>query len=168
MAKFNFTFTDGARGGAFDAAKDAGDPFTTDDILEVLRPAAMRLKEIYQEAIRTTFQQRTGSLADSIDFEDNTAGGYAFFMVKPFGSHKGGAYARRSRAGSSSRKYAKHGRSVAKEAISNEELGYLLNYGAPRISATHWMENANDSAESEIQDIVENNFDELLKRKGLT
>ena len=168
MAKFTFEFQDKAGGAYFSANKSSsGDGVTVDDLLEVLRPAAMRLKEIYQEAIRKTFHQRTGSLAESIDFEDNASGGYASFVVKPFGSHKGGMYERRSRAGDSSRRYAKHGRKTTKKALKNEELAYFLEYGTPRIDATHWMETANEESEAEIQDIIEKEFDELLKRKGL-
>ena len=166
MAKFNFEFMDHSRGASIEASK-SDSALTTDELLEVLRPAAMRLKEIYQQAIRKTFRQRTGSLADSIDFEDNYGGGYVWFTVKPSGSHKGGAYQRRSRAGDSSGRYAKHNRKPTKKAIKNEELAYFLEYGTPRISASHWMENANDETEEEIQDIIEKGFDDLLAKKGL-
>ena len=169
MAKFNLSFQDHSGGAHMSASKEGSDELTLNDILEVLRPAAMRLKEIYQEAIRSTFQQRTGSLAESIDFEDNTIGtGYASFFVKPFGSHKGGMYQRKSRAGDSSARYAKHNRKTSKKKLKNEELAYLLEYGTPRISpGTHWMENANESAEEEIQQIIEDGYDALLKKKGL-
>ena len=169
MAKFNLSFQDGARGAYMDASKQNSESLGLDDILEVLRPAAMRLKEIYQEAIRSTFQQRTGSLAESIDFEDDTVGkNYACFIVKPFGSHKGGMYQRKSRAGDSSARYAKRNRNTSKKKLKNEELAYLLEYGTPRISpGTHWMENANESAEEEVQQIIEDGYDALLKKKGL-
>lgn len=165
MAKFNFTVSDS--GGFLAAEKQQGDTFSVDELLEVLRPAGLKLKEYYQEAIRTYFTQRTGSLADSIDIEDDYTSGYAFITVKPFGTHKGGTYARRSRAGSPSAKGAKHNRKPAKKGIKNEELAYLLEYGTPRINATHWMENTNDKVMDEIQQIVEDGFTQLLKKKGL-
>lgn len=166
MAKFKCDFSD------FDAylsaSKGSGEVFSTDDILEVLRPAALRLKDIYKEVIETTFRRRTGSLADSIDIEDNTIGSnYASITVKPFGTHKGGKYTRGSRAGAAGRRYAKHNRRPSTKAIKNEELAYLLEYGTPRIAATHWMESANEQSADEIHSIIEAEHDKLLKKKGL-
>ena len=147
-------------------SKDGGDTLTVDDLLEVLRPAAIMLRDHYKKVIETVFRRRTGTLADSIDFEDDYTGDYAFFFVKPFGSHKG-KYTRKSRAGDSSRKYAKHGRNPSTKAIKNEELAYLLEYGTPRIAATHWMENANEEIADQIQDTIDAEFTKLLQKKGL-
>lgn len=167
MAKFNCDFSDFD---AFLSAQNAtGDTFSVDELLEVLRPAALKLKEFYQKAIRSRFKQRTGSLAESIDIEDNYIGReYASITVKPFGTHKGGMYTRNSRAGSAGRRYAKHNRRPSTKKLKNEELAYLLEYGTPRIDATHWMENANEEVSDEIQGMVETEFDKLLKKKGLT
>lgn len=168
MAKFNCDFSDFD---AFLSAQNAtGDTFTVDELLEVLRPAALRLKEIYRNVIQRTFKQRTGSLAESIDIEDDTAGSnYAFITVKPFGTHKGGAYTRKSRAGAAGGKYAKHNRRPSTKKLKNEELAYLLEYGTPRISpGYHWMETANEESEDEIQGMIETEFDKLLQKKGLT
>lgn len=166
MAKFSCDFSDFD---AFLSAQNAtGDTFTVDELLEVLRPAALRLKELYQQTIRRTFKQRTGSLAESIDIEDNTIGrNYASVIVKPFGTHKGGLYTRNSRAGPAGRRYAKHNRRPSTKKLKNEELAYLLEYGTPRISATHWMENTNEQVADEIQRMIEEEFDKLLQKKGL-
>ena len=167
MAKFNCDFSD------FDAflsaQNSAGDTFSVDDLLEVLRPAGLRLKEIYRNTIQQTFNQRTGSLAESIDIEDDTVGReYAFITVKPFGVHKSGQYTRKSRAGAPGGRYRKHNRRPSSKKLKNEELAYLLEYGTPRISpGYHWMENANESSEDEVQGIIEAEFDKLLKEKGL-
>lgn len=165
MAKFKCEFQDYSA----DLSASGKGELSVDELLEVLRPAALRLKEFYQETIRRRFKQRTGSLADSIDIEDYyfRSSGEASIVVKPFGKHKGGSITRKSRAGSPTRRYAKHNRAVSAKAISNEELGYLLENGTPRISATHWMENANDEIGNTIQDMVEQEYDELLKKKGL-
>lgn len=166
MAKFSCDFD---TSGAHFSAENTYKAFTVDELLEVLRPAAIRLVEIYQNAITSRFKQRTGSLAKSIGFDDDTVGSsYAFITVKPFGTHKGGKYTRKSRAGSSGRKYAKHNRKPSTKALKNEELAYLLEYGTPRISATHWMESANEQSENEIMDIVEAEYDKLLEKKGFT
>ena len=166
MAKFYSDF--GVSGADLTFATGKDGVLSTDDLLEVLRPAAIRLKEHYRNAIIKRFQQRTGSLADSIDFEDNyLAGSYVSFVVKPYGKHKGGKYTRRSRAGDPTAKGAKHNRKPKTSGITNMELGYLLNYGTPRIQATHWMENANEEIAEELQSMIDNNFSDLLKKKGL-
>lgn len=165
MAKFNVSW--GTSFDMFEGSRESGDVFTTDDILECLRPAAMRLVERYKEAIRRYFKRRTGSLEDSIDFEDDITGPYAFILVKPFGKHKGSSYARKSRAGPADRKGAKHDRKPKKRELKNEEVGYLLEVGTPRIDATHWMENTNEAVADEVQDIIEGEYDKLLKKKGL-
>lgn len=168
MAKFTCEFSDPA-GGYLSAMKEHGDVLSVDDLLEVLRPAGLKLKEFYKKAILSRFKRRTGSLAESIDIEDNDSVslGYASITVKPFGKHKGGKYTRRSRAGSPTRKYAKHNRHPSTKALKNEELAYLLEYGTPRIPASHWMENTNEQVAEEIQDIVDDGFTDLLKKKGL-
>lgn len=169
MAKFNVRYSGDGALNTFFYSEGADDTFSVDDLLEVLRPAAIRLKEYYRETILRLFKKRSGSLADSINFEDdyNLSKGYVSFLVKPFGVHKGGKYTRRSRAGSPNARYAKHNRKPATKAIKNEELAYLLEYGTPRITATHWMETANEEIENEIQDMIEAEFDDLLKKKGL-
>lgn len=166
MAKFNFDF--GGIESDLNAANRGGDTFTADDLLEVLRPAAMRLVEAYRKTIKRLFKQRTGSLAESIDFDDDTIGkDYAFILVKPMGTHKGGKYTRKSRAGPAGRRYAKHNRKPLTKALKNEELAYLLEYGTPRISASHWMETTNEEVMDDIQGIIEEGYTNLLKKKGL-
>lgn len=166
MAKFNFEFSD--THGYLSGMKETDDTLTVDDLLEVLRPAALKLKEYYRQAVLSHFRRRTGNLADSFDIEDNYIGSrYGSITVKPFGTHKGGKYTRKSRAGSASRKYAKHNRAVSTKAIKNEELMYLLEHGTPRIPASHVIENTNDAKMDEIQNAVEDGFTDLLKKKGL-
>ena len=166
MAKFKVSYSsDYAH---LEAELERGDVLTNDDILECLRPAAMKLVEYYKQTIRKLFNQRTGSLAESIDFDDNTTGKYAFITVKPFGTHKGGKRTRKSRAGPAGSKNAKHNRKPSTKAITNAELGYLLEYGTPRISpGYHWMENTNEEVADEIQGMIEDEYTKLLKRKGL-
>lgn len=168
MAKFKVNFSENY--GRLSAGNSDFPTLGVDDLLETLRPAAMRLRDHYKETILKVFRRRTGSLSDSIDFEDDYMtgpGGYVSFTVKPEGTHKGGTYTRGSRAGSSDRKYAKHNRKVSTKKIKNNELAYLLEYGTPRIAASHWMESANEEIEEALQDMIEENFDRLLKEKGL-
>lgn len=167
MAKFKCNFN--AKTYAhMSGEKEASETLGLDDLLEVLRPAAMALKEKYQAKLRSLGLVLTGELADSIDFEDDTTGSnYARFIVQPFGRRKKGKRIRKSRAGPADRKYAKHSRSPKSRAATNEEIGYLLEVGTPRITAFHWMELTNDESEEEIQQIIDDNYTELLRKKGL-
>lgn len=166
MAKFNVTTS--TNWSFLEGEKEQGDVLTTDDVLECLRPAAMKLVDYYKQTIRRMFKRRTGSFEDSIDFEDDVTGPYAFIIVKPVGKHKGSHRTRKSRAGSPDRKYAKHNRSPSKRELTNQELGYLLEFGSPRMKqAYHWMESTNDAVGEEIQDIIEEAFTETLRKKGL-
>lgn len=180
MAKFSCDLSsieldDGRHGG--DHGSVSGSSFfselTADELLSVLRPAAEALKRRYQETILRLFKRRSGSLVESIQldedkFENNLKElNEAIIIVGPKGKHKKGKRAARSRAGSSDQKYAKHNREAKATAISNAELAYLLEFGTPRIAATHWMENTNEAVEDEIQGILDDGFTEVLKKKGL-
>lgn len=155
MAKFTCQMSD-TSGGYVAAQKESDDSISTEELLEVLRPAGAKLQEYYQQAIRARFKQWTGSLAASFGIKENDSGssGYASITVKPLGKHKGGAYARKDRT-------------TAAKGIKNEELLYLLEYGTPRIAASHVIEETNDQVGEEIQDIIESGYDDLLKKKGL-
>lgn len=164
MAKFNVKFqTDSSH---LNVEKEAGDTLTIDDLLNCLRPAALRLVEAYKATIRNYFNRRTGSFEDSIEQEDWNVRNDASIMVRPAGKHKGGNVLRKSKAGPADRRYAKHNREVDR-TLKNEELGYYFEVGTPRIAATHWMENTNEEVAEEIQDMIETEFDNLLRKKGL-
>ena len=47
------------------------------------------------------------------------------------------------------------------------EIAWILNYGSPRIAATHWLENANEEAEDEVIETQQAAWDELVTKKGL-
>lgn len=159
---------------SFSGSGNLSSGLTSEDIMSVLRPAAERLAEHYKTTILQLFKRRTGSLADSIKLSEGIKMDRAYMdsaeasiHVGPTGKHKGSRRAARSRAGDADRKYAKHKREAKATSLSNAELGYLLEFGTPRITATHWLENTNDAVEDEIQGIIDNEFTELLKRKGL-
>lgn len=182
MAKFNCDFsafeTRDGRHGSTGVGMDATDTFFSglhaDDLLSILRPAAEALRDYYISTILRLFKRRTGSLADSIQvvelvnsdrpyMDSSTAG----IFVGPRGRHKGSLRSARSRAGSPNRRYAKHNRDAKATTFSNAEIAYLLEFGTPRIAATHWMENTNEEVGEEIQDIIETEFNKLLDKKGL-
>lgn len=181
MAKFTCDFSPfedakgriGGKGGSISGDDTYFSGISSDDMLEIIRPAAELLKAHYKATINRLFTRRTGSLADSIDAEDfghdraHMDDRHAAIFVGPTGKHKGGKRGARSRAGSSTRKYAKHNRTARASTLTNAELGYLLEFGTPRISATHWMENANEEIEETIQQSIEEEYDKYLKSKGL-
>lgn len=182
MAKFSCDFTsvelnDGRHGSTsarFGGESKMSAGLTAEDLIAILRPAAEALRDHYRATIRRLFKQRTGSLADSIQAKEGLSLdreymdlSEASITVGPTGKHKGGNLGARSRAGSSDRRYAKHNRDAKARSISNAELAYFLEFGTPRISATHWMENANEEFEDTVQQIIEDEFDKMLKSKGL-
>ena len=168
MAKFKVEWASDkyTPGGYLTGERDAETAITGDDVFACLLPAAEKLVEYYKQTIRKLFKRRTGDFEESIGYDEIINKESALIRVKPMGRHSKSRNSRKSKAGSSSRRYAKHNRSVAAN-LNNEDLGYFLEYGTPRIKATHWMENTNESVEEEIQDIIEAEFNKLLDRKGL-
>ena len=126
--------------------------------MSILRPAAEFLRAKYQETIRDKFRQITGTLAESISIEQKSDDAGAYAHVAPKGKHPGSSTGKRKR---------RNGRSNGRYSGTNEEIAYILNYGSPRISPTHWLENANEEAADEIVAIEQQQWDELMTQKGL-
>lgn len=129
-----------------------------DEKMSVIRPAAEFLKTTYENVIRSKFRQRSGDLADSIAIEQKSDENGAYAHVSPKGKHRGSSTGKRKR---------RNGRSNGRYSGTNAEVAYILNYGSPRISATHWLENANDEAADEIIAIQQEKWDNLITQKGL-
>lgn len=152
MAKFTFNGID-----EISASFEQLAQITDDDKASVLMPAAELLKERQTQKIIDMFRQRTGDLAKSIAVELKGAGEDFHAYIFPKGKHRG----------SSTGKRMKKGRSSGKYSGTNAEVAYILNYGSPRINATHWLENANEEAESEVIAAGQNAWNSLLEQKGL-
>jgi len=172
VAKFKSKFSAPAGG---DLSGDG--PFfselSSEDMLSILRPAAQFLVDHYKSTITRLFRQRTGDLAKSIRADET---GYdraymdkseASITVGPMGKHGKSKRGARSRKGDSSNRYAKHKREAHSTTLSNSELGYLLEHGTPRIAATHWMENANEEIEDTVQQMIAEEYEKVLKSKGM-
>lgn len=153
MAKFSFNGLD-----EITASFDQLAQLTDEDRLSVIMPAARLLADRQKEKILQLFQQRTGKLADSIriDVKNGDEGAYAY--ITPKGNHPGSSTGKRKR---------KNGRSNGKYSGSNAEVANILNYGSPRIAATHWLENANEEAADEIVAAEQAAWDDLVTKKGL-
>lgn len=153
MAKFSFNGMDEISA-SFEQLSNLSDQ----DRLGVIMAGANVLVTRQKEKIVQLFQQRTGKLADSIKIavKDDGDGSYAY--ISPEGKHPGSGTGRRKR---------RNGRSNGKYSGTNAEVAYILNYGSPRISATHWLENANEEAEGEMMESMQAAWDDVLDTKGL-
>jgi hypothetical protein len=152
MAKFTFNGID-----EISASFEQLAQITDEDKASVLMPAAELLKERQTQKIIDMFRQRTGDLAKSIAVELKGAGEDFHAYIFPKGKHRG----------SSTGKRMKKGRSSGKYSGTNAEVAYILNYGSPRINATHWLEIANEEAESEVIAAEQEAWNGLLEKKGL-
>lgn len=131
---------------------------TDEDKLSVLMPAARLLMQRQKEKIIELFTQRTGDLAKSLTVQQKSddSGPVAVIYLK--GKHRGSSTGKRKR---------KNGRSNGKYSGTNAEVGYILNYGSPRIGATHWLDNANDEAQDEVMGAMQEAWNDVLESKGL-
>lgn len=131
---------------------------TDADKLNIIMPAAKLLLERQRNKIIQLFTQRTGDLANSLTIKEKTDGDNPVAVIYLKGKHKGSGTGKRKR---------KNGRSNGKYSGTNAEVGYILNYGSPRIAATHWLDNANDEAEEEVMETMQAAWDDVLESKGL-
>lgn len=152
MAKFNFNGMD-----EISASFEQLSRLTDEDKMSVIMPAAQLLLQRQKEKILSLFTQRTGDLANSLTIEKRSGEDGVYAYIFPKGKHRG----------SSTGKRRGKRRSNGKYSGTNEEIGYILNYGSPRISATHWLENANEEAEDEVVSAQQAAWDDLITKKGL-
>lgn len=153
MAKFSFNGMD-----EISASFDQMASLSEDDRLSVIMPAASLLAERQRDKIIQLFQQRTGDLAASIKIKVKDDGDGSYAYISPEGKHRGSGLGKRRR---------KNGRSNGKYSGSNAEVAYILNYGSPRIAATHWLENANEEAADDVVSVQQEAWNDLMKKKGL-
>lgn len=130
---------------------------TDEDRMSVIMPGAQLLLERQREKIRSLFHQWTGALADSLTIREmsDDDGAYANIFLK--GKHPGSGTGKRRGKRRSNGKYSG----------TNAEIGYILEYGSPRIAATHWMESANEDAADDVAAAQQEAWNELLTKKGL-
>ena len=131
---------------------------TDEDKMSVIMPAAKLLLERQRQKILALFTQRTGDLADSLTIEQRSGDDGVMAYIFPKGKHRGSSTGKRKR---------KNGRSNGKYSGTNAEVAYILEYGSPRIAATHWLENANEESEEEVIAAQQSAWDDLLTKKGI-
>ena len=128
-----------------------------DDKMSVIMPAAEYLRDKHQEALRTVFRKLSGVLSQSVRIQRKTDENGAYAHIYPKGKHPGSGTGRRRGKRRSNGHYSG----------TNAEIAYILEYGSPRIAASHWMENANEEAEGEIIALQQEAWNDLLTKKGL-
>lgn len=130
---------------------------TDEDKLSILSPSAQLLLQRQKEKIAQIFRRRTGDLENSLVIEQRQSDDGPSLYIYPKGKHRGSSTGKRKGKRRSNGKYSG----------TNAEVAYILNYGSPRIAATHWLENANDEAEAEVMASQQAAWDELVTKKGL-
>lgn len=152
MAKFSFNGMD-----ELSASFEQLSQLSDEDKMSVIMPAAKLLVERQRQMIERLFRKRTGDLANSLTIQQKSDddGAYAHIYLK--GKHRG----------SSTGKRRGKRRSNGRYSGTNAEVGYILEYGSPRIAARHWMENANEEAEDDVVAAEQAAWDDLITQKGL-
>ena len=156
MAKFSFDGVDYISA-KFEQLAQIDD----EDKMSVIRPAAEFLKGKHQEKILSKFKKRTGALAGSITVEQKSDDDGAYARISPKGKHPRSSTGKRMKLENGKR------RSSGSYSGTNAEVAYILEYGSPRIPASHWMEEANEEAADEVVAMQQEAWDQLITEKGL-
>ena len=152
MAKFSFNGMD-ELSASFEQLAQLSD----EERMSVIMPGAKLLLERQREKIRSLFHQWTGALADSLHISEKSDddGAYAYIQLK--GKHPINRTGERN----------KDGKAPEPIPSTTAAIGYILEYGSPRIAATHWMEQANEDAVDDVVAAQQEAWNELLTKKGL-
>lgn len=152
MAKFSFNGMD-----ELSASLEQLAQLTDEEKVSILMPSAQLLLQRQKEKIAALFQRRTGDLENSLTITQQNGDNGPSLYIAPAGKHRGSSTGKRKGKRRSNGKYSG----------TNAEIAYILEYGSPRIAATHWLENANEEAADEVADAQQAAWDELVTKKGL-
>lgn len=152
MAKFSFNGLD-----EISASLEQLSKLTDDDKVSILMPSAQLLLQRQKEKIAKLFKRRTGDLEASLSISQQNSDLGPSLFIAPEGKHRGSSTGKRKGKRRSNGKYSG----------TNAEVAYILEYGSPRIAATHWMENANEEAADEVAASQQDAWNELVTKKGL-
>lgn len=150
MAKFSFNGMD-----QITASIEQMAQLTEEEKLSIIMPSAQLLLQRQKEKIAQVFQRRTGDLEKSLTLDPDASNSRIVLFFK--GKHRGSSTGKRKGKRRSNGKYSG----------SNAEVAYILNYGSPRIRATHWLDNANEEAEEDVIASQQSAWNDLLEKKGL-
>ena len=152
MAKFSFNGMD-----ELSASLEQLTQLTDEEKVSILMPSAQLLLQRQKEKIAALFKRRTGDLESSLTITQQTGDNGPSLYIYPAGKHRGSSTGKRKGKRRSNGKYTG----------TNAEVAYILEYGSPRIAATHWLENANEEAADEVAEAQQAAWDDLVTKKGL-
>lgn len=146
---------------AFEADLEAAKNLTEDEQRAILTAGAEVVKEWMQRTISSMGLVLSGMLRESIQIFQKREGGHPYAEVYPKGKHHvahGYGYGPGPRRGKG-----------APKTVNADEVGFVLEYGAPsrNIPAHHWMETAITESEAETTAAMQNAFNEVLDAKGV-
>lgn len=104
---------------------------------------------------RLQSMRRSGQLIESIKAKRKTGDGGPYVLVTPDGTRR------------SEYRGIRKTKRMGKYKKSNAEVAYVLEYGTPRMAATHWMETANEEASDAVVAAEAAVWDEYLKSQNL-
>lgn len=152
MASFKYNGVD-----ALDLTFDKMANLSNDDLLRIIRPGAELLQKRLVDKVLAIFAQHSGSLAKSFKLKERVWEDGAGISVYPTGKHpKSSTGKRRGKR-----------RSNGHYEGSNAEVAYILEYGSPRINATHFMEITAEEYEQEVYEAMQEELNNVLSELGL-
>lgn len=154
MAKFSFNGIDGIMA-------DFEELANIDDEVKysILEAGAEVFKKHLQALLRREghMNPTMPQLINSITVFRKKQGSEAFVRVYPKGKRKG-----EKKLGKRMKKSGSGRRSSGSYAGTNAEIGYILEYGSPRMPATHWMERGREESEEAVYDAMQDAWNKHL------
>lgn len=135
---------------------------TDENKWSILQPASEIAKTAFSDAVQDTFQQPTGALAKSPVAVQKAKDGTVFALIQLKGKHPKSSTGVRMKKDQDGKR-----RKSGRYSGTNAEVGYFLNYGTPRIAATHWYENTEEKIAPQVQDKIEEGFNAYLEEQNL-
>lgn len=156
MAQFRFDGLDKVQASLYELGQ-----LSDEQIWAIIEPGAELLKSKMQEVIARIFQQRSGSLYNSIEIiKKISKAGVVYALVGP--NQK-----KHPKSSTGRRKSKRHPGTNGSYAGTNAEVGWILEYGSERIEGRHWMETAVTEAEEELYEVLEQGFNSAIDAAGL-
>mgnify|MGYP006978556433 CR=1 FL=1 len=149
MAKFRVNGVDG-----LDLTFERKSQLSTDDLLRIIRPGAELIQTRFVQKIQAIFTQHSGDLANAFKLRERKSDDGAAISIAPEGKHSPNGRGIRNRKKSGKPK-------------TNAEVAFVLEYGSPRMAATHFMENTIDESEADVIAAMDAEFNKILDERGL-
>lgn len=151
MAKFIFNGVDTISAKFEELAR-----LTDEEKMSIIRPSAELLLERQRKKLLETFRKFTGDLSNALTISKRKGPDGPYMHIYFKGEHRSSSTGKR-----------KHRHPNGPYSGTNAEIAYILEFGSPRIPASHWMEEVEDETVDELAAIQQTAWDELLTKKGL-